>query len=63
MPGFLNSLSEIMGNISGKLYGALNRILPPEQRTAMLSRLQQFAINNPKLAVRIHGSLCTLTLN
>ncbi|KAF2738563.1 hypothetical protein EJ04DRAFT_412966, partial [Polyplosphaeria fusca] len=37
--------------IGGMLMNALNRVFPPEQRAETLNKLQQFAINNPKLAV------------
>ena len=33
----------------------LNRMVPPEKRAEMLSQVKSFAINNPKLAVRVHS--------
>jgi hypothetical protein len=51
MSGVLGSLQGIGGKLSGTFMNVLNRILPPEKRAEMWAALQNFAINNPKLAV------------
>ncbi|KAF2254032.1 hypothetical protein BU26DRAFT_516282 [Trematosphaeria pertusa] len=50
MSGILSSLTGMLGNVGGMLKGALDRIFPPETRAEVLAKLQQFAVNNPKLA-------------
>ncbi|KAF2115077.1 hypothetical protein BDV96DRAFT_92746 [Lophiotrema nucula] len=50
MSGVLNSLSGIAGNLGSKFMSILDKILPPEKRAEIVAKLQQFAINNPKLA-------------
>ncbi|KAF2004531.1 hypothetical protein P154DRAFT_395821, partial [Amniculicola lignicola CBS 123094] len=39
------------GSIGGSILAAVNRIFPPEKREEAMSKLRQFAVNNPKLAV------------
>jgi hypothetical protein len=50
MSGFLNSITGIFGSIGKTFQNALDKIFPPEKRAEMLSKLQEFAVNNPKLA-------------
>jgi hypothetical protein len=51
MSGILNSIQGIAGKLGSTFQNILDRIFPPEQRAQMLSKLQEFAVNNPKLAV------------
>jgi len=50
MSGVLSRLQSIGGKLSGTFMNVLNRVLPPDEREEMLASLQNFAINNPKLA-------------
>ncbi|KAF2788490.1 hypothetical protein K505DRAFT_286014 [Melanomma pulvis-pyrius CBS 109.77] len=50
MSGILNSLQGIAASLATTFQNVLNRVLSPEQREEIWARLQQFAINNPKLA-------------
>lgn len=50
MSGILNSIQGIAGKLGTTFQSVLDRILPPEKRAEMLAKLQEFAINNPKLA-------------
>ncbi|KAJ4353863.1 uncharacterized protein N0V89_005593 [Didymosphaeria variabile] len=50
MSGILNSIQSILGNLWTDLTNGLDKILPPDKRDEMLSKLQEFATLNPKLA-------------
>lgn len=50
MSGVLSSLQSGLGTLQTKFYSILDRIFPPEQRAETLAKLQNFAVNNPKLA-------------
>lgn len=50
MSGVLSSLQGIGGKLSSTFMNVLNRVLPPDKRAEILNSLQNFAINNPKLA-------------
>ncbi|KAF2261085.1 hypothetical protein CC78DRAFT_570814 [Lojkania enalia] len=53
MSGGMNTLQGILGNMSRTITKILNKILPPEKRAEIVTKLQQFAVNNPKLAAFI----------
>jgi hypothetical protein len=59
MSGILNSIQGIAGKLGSTFQNVLDRIFPPEQRAEMLSKLQGFAVNNPKLAVCPPGTFPT----
>ncbi|KAF2715214.1 hypothetical protein K504DRAFT_335529, partial [Pleomassaria siparia CBS 279.74] len=48
--GLLRSFQTIGGSLVSTFQNVFNRILPPEERAKMFDNLQDFAINNPKLA-------------
>jgi hypothetical protein len=52
MSGLLSSLQGIGGKLAGTFMNVLNRVLPPDKRAEILASLKDFAVNNPKLAVR-----------
>ncbi|KAF9734128.1 hypothetical protein PMIN01_08471 [Paraphaeosphaeria minitans] len=51
MPGLVNSIQSILGKLWTNTTNGLNKMLPPDKRDELLSKLQQLANNNPKLAV------------
>jgi hypothetical protein len=51
MSGMLNSIQGVAGKLGSTFQSVLDKIFPPEKRAEMLSKLQNFAINNPKLSV------------
>lgn len=50
MSGILSNIQSVFGNLQSKFQNVFDRIFPPEQRAEVLAKLQNFAINNPKLA-------------
>ncbi|KAF1957357.1 hypothetical protein CC80DRAFT_443514 [Byssothecium circinans] len=50
MSALLNNIQSTFGKLSTTFQNMLNKFCPPEKRTEILSNLQQFAVNNPKLA-------------
>lgn len=50
MSGILSNVQSVFGTLQIKFQNVLDRIFPPEKRAEMLAKLQEFAINNPKLA-------------
>jgi len=52
MSGVLNFAKGLVDSVVAKGSNILNAVFPPEQRAALLTKLQAFAAANPKLAVR-----------
>ncbi|KAF2811581.1 uncharacterized protein BDZ99DRAFT_569585 [Mytilinidion resinicola] len=50
MSGILSSLTGVLSSLGGKIQGVIDRLFPPEKRAEWISRLQAFAVSNPKLA-------------
>jgi len=50
MSGLVSSLSGIVSSLGSKIQSVVNALLPPEKRAEWISRLQAFAVSNPKLA-------------
>lgn len=59
MTDLLNSVTGLGGNMMGKAQGVIDRIFPPEKRAEMMTKLQMFAANNPKLSAFL---LCQIAL-
>ncbi|OJD38949.1 uncharacterized protein BKCO1_30006 [Diplodia corticola] len=50
MSGILNTIQTLAGTVQEKAQNVLDSLFPPEKRAEMFSRLQAFAVNNPKLS-------------
>ena len=50
--GILSSIQGWGSQIAAWGQGILDRFLPPEQRAAILAKIQDFMLANPKLSVR-----------
>ncbi|OAG05676.1 uncharacterized protein CC84DRAFT_1164146 [Paraphaeosphaeria sporulosa] len=50
MSGLLNSVQSILGKLWTNTANGFDKILPPDRRDELLSKLQDFANKNPKLA-------------
>jgi len=50
MAGILDSVQGMASGLVGKSKGIIDSIIPPEKRAELLTKLQTFAITNPKLA-------------
>jgi len=50
MSGIISSLSSIASSLGGQIQGVIDRLFPPEKRAEWMTRLQAFAVSNPKLA-------------
>lgn len=48
----LGFVTAVASNVKVKAMGVIDAIFPPAKRAEMLSRLQTWAVSNPKLAVR-----------
>jgi hypothetical protein len=51
MSGLVNSILSILGKLWTSTADGFEKILPPDKRAEMSSKLQDFASTNPKLAV------------
>jgi hypothetical protein len=52
----LSGVDSLFSSISGWAMGILNRFFPPEQRAALLAKIQEFMLANPKISVRVTSS-------
>jgi hypothetical protein len=52
--GILSSVQGWGSQIASWGQGIMDRFLPPEQRAAILAKIQEFMLANPKLSVRSH---------
>ena len=50
--GALSTLDTLTTQITGWGQGILDRFIPPEQRAALVAKVQEFMLANPKLSVR-----------
>ena len=56
--GIMSSIQGWGSQIVAWGQGILDRFLPPEQRAAILAKIQDFMLSNPKISVRCYrGSL------
>lgn len=51
MSGLVNVIQSILGKLWTNTANGFDKILPPDKRAEMFSKLQDFANSNPKLAV------------
>ncbi|KAF2446127.1 hypothetical protein P171DRAFT_410124 [Karstenula rhodostoma CBS 690.94] len=51
MSSLVNSIQSILGKLWTNTANGFNKILPPDKRAELLSKFQDFANSNPKLAV------------
>jgi len=67
MSGILNTIQDVAGKLGKTFQSVLDMTFPPEKRAEVLSKLQEFAVNNPKLAVCLaysyHGRIRSEHLN
>lgn len=57
MSGVLGKIEGIGNLVAAKGKALLDGVFPPEKRSELLAKIQQFAVRNPKLSVNIHSSL------
>lgn len=57
MSGVLGKIEGIGNLVAAKGKALLDGVFPPEKRSELLAKIQQFAVRNPKLSVNIHSSV------
>lgn len=51
MSALLSYIQTMAGSLQSKAQNVLDSLFPPEKRAELFSRLQAFAVSNPKLSV------------
>jgi hypothetical protein len=51
MSGIVSTIEGLANTMTTKAMSILDSVFPPERRQELLTKLQQFAIKNPKLSV------------
>lgn len=51
MSGIISTIEGLANTVSTKAMGIVDQVFPPERRSELLTKLQQFAVKNPKLSV------------
>ena len=57
MSGIVSTIEGLASTMTAKAMSILDSVFPPERRQELLTKLQQFAVKNPKLSV-CAGPLC-----
>lgn len=53
MSSILSTIEGLAGTVQQKGMALVDSVFPPERRSELLAKLQQFAVRNPKLSVRV----------
>lgn len=51
MSGIVSTIEGLASTMTTKAMSILDSVFPPERRQELLTKLQQFAVKNPKLSV------------
>lgn len=52
MSGIISTIEGLANTVTTKAMSIVDSVFPPERRQELLTKLQQFAVKNPKLSVK-----------